>query len=197
MLNQRFAARAICVASLLGLAGSLQAATTVGLATGMHKIMIRGQHEGFPFQGWTADHYDLSLARNEHEAFQCRGHSRPESDRGHGQRLDTPGHGRPRRLQRLRSRSGWSGMSNVADNPLSDLNVDYPTYLDTYTGWWPDPLLTFQQSCSINSGDRVSFWVKVASKVQHPSRRLPGHGHRGFRPDLADNPATQSPRLGF
>ena len=47
-----------------------QAAMTVGLATPMDKVMIKGQQQGWPFEGWTSDHYDLSLARNEHEAFQ-------------------------------------------------------------------------------------------------------------------------------
>ncbi|MHC4796675.1 MAG: DUF4091 domain-containing protein, partial [Planctomycetota bacterium] len=39
----------------------------------------------------------------------------------------------------------------------------YPPYLVGYHGWWPDALLTFQQTCTVNSGDRAAFWIDVAT----------------------------------
>jgi hypothetical protein len=37
-----------------------EAAINVGLATSMDKVMIKGIQNGWPFEGWQADHYDLA-----------------------------------------------------------------------------------------------------------------------------------------
>ena len=137
----------------------------VRFATPMHKIMIQGTAEGFPFESWGADHYDLYLARYEHEAFQVVvvpataltnvsvsvGTLVPQEGQGpfNGQ-VDV----------------GLVGYVDVGDDPLDPIN--YPSYLSDYHGWWPDALLTFQQTCNINAGDRVPFWVDVFTSADTP-----------------------------
>ncbi len=138
-----------------------QAAMNVGVATPMDRVMIQGATLGWPFEGWIADRYDLSLAKNEHEGFQVVVWS--------GQPLSnvsvavSP-------LQRVGGGtfSGTTQVSlvghvDVADDPLDDLRITYPAYVDGYTGWFPDALLTFTQTCNINANDRVAFWIDVAT----------------------------------
>ncbi|MHC4498175.1 MAG: immunoglobulin domain-containing protein, partial [Planctomycetota bacterium] len=139
----------------------------VGLATPMDKVMIEGASNGWPFEGWVSDHYDLSLARNEHEAFQVVvwsdqalsdvnvSISSLEGVNGAG-----PFNG---------TAQVWLvGHVDVTDDPIDDLNITEPSYLIGYTGWWPDPLLTFTQTCNINANDRVAFWVDVATLSDTP-----------------------------
>lgn len=54
---------------------------------------------------------------------------------------------------------------DVADDPLDDLNITFPAYLNGYTGWFPDPILTFAQRCALHADDRVAFWVDVAASA--------------------------------
>jgi len=131
----------------------------------MHKIMIQGTAEGFPFESWVADHYDLYLARYEHEAFQVVvvpdtaltnvtvviGTLAPQDGQG-------PFTGEVQ--------VGLVGYVDVAENPIDV--IDYPAYLSDYHGWWPDALLTFQQTCDINANDRVPFWVDVFTHADTP-----------------------------
>jgi len=160
---------ACTLAALAGRSPVVAASPQVRLATPMHKIMIQGELEGFPFESWEADRYDLSLARNEHEAFQIV--VVPDSA------LTNVNVG----VSDLQGQGGagafngevqvWLvGHVDAADDPIDNLNVDYPPYLDDYTGWWPDPLLTFQQTCDIDAGERVSFWIDIATKAD----TLPG-----------------------
>ena len=53
------------------------------------------------------------------------------------------------------------GHVDVTDTPIPG-RFD-PTYLPDYHGWFPDPLLTFTNTCNINAGDRVAFWIDVAT----------------------------------
>jgi hypothetical protein len=146
-----------------------EAAINVGLATSMDKVMIKGLQNGWPFEGWQADHYDLSLARNEHEAFQVVVWS--------DQSLSNVSVSASS-LQPVGGGSAFNGTCKVwlvghikaSDQPRSDLNIQYPSYLVDYTGgWWPDPLLTFTNTCSINANERVAFWVDVASNTNTPA----------------------------
>ena len=152
---------------LLWLALTAEAAVNVGLATPMDKVMIKGLQQGWPFEGWTSDHYDLSLARFEHEAFQVVAWS--------DQALTnvTVGVSTPQPTGGQGSFNGTVNVSlvghvDVSDDPMDDLNITYPSYLVSYTGWWPDPLLTFQQTCNINANERVAFWIDVATQANTP-----------------------------
>ena len=61
------------------------------------------------------------------------------------------------------------GHVDVSDDPIDTLNITYPSYLVNYTGWWPDPLLTFQQTCNMAANDRVAFWIDVATRSDTPA----------------------------
>ena len=151
----------------LGSAASSQAAMNVGLATSMDKVMIRGIHNGWPLEGWTADHYDLFLAQNEHEAFQVIVWSdQALSDVNVSVSA----------LQGLNGTGPFDGTAevwlighvDVSDDPIDDLNIAYPPHLIGYTGWWPDPLLTFTDTSDIGADDRVAYWVDVATTTDTP-----------------------------
>ena len=149
-------------------ASTAQAVINVGLATPMDKVMIKGISNGWLFEGWLDDHYDLSLARNEHEAFQVVLWS--SQALSNATVTVSP-------LQGVNGAGPWNGSVNVwlvghvdaADDPMDDLNITYPDYLVGYTGWYPDPLLTFQQTCSISANERVAFWIDVATLANTPA----------------------------
>jgi hypothetical protein len=143
----------------------------VGFASPMHKIMIQGEHEGFPFQGWIADHYDLNLAGNEHEGFQVV--IMPDQVLNNAAVSVSSLQGQDGQGAFNGNVEVWLvGYVDVADDPVPDLNIEYPPYLVDYHGWWPDPLLTFQQTCAyISIGDRVPFWIDVSTRTD----TVPGH----------------------
>jgi hypothetical protein len=136
----------------------------VGLATSMDKVMIQGakQTPPFPFEGWFDDHYDLSLARSEGEACQVvvMPTEAPLTNvtvtasplvTVDGARAFADG----------RVHVSLMGHVDVGDDPPNA--VDYPPYLADYHGWWPDPILTFLQTCDVDANDRVAFWIEVAA----------------------------------
>ena len=153
-----------------GLAANLQ----VGVASPMVKVMIKGQQKGWPFEG-TLDptSYSLSMARNEHEAFQVV--AIPDANvTNAGVSVSA--------LQPTGGAGAFNGTVNVwlvghvkgATQPRNDLAITYPSYLVNYNttdnpNYWPDPLLTFTSTCAINAGDRVAFWVDVATTASTPA----------------------------
>lgn len=168
MFTSRMTGCAVLAALVMATSGSVSpAAINVGVATPMDKVMIKGLTRGWPFEGWTADHYNLSLARNEHEAFQIVVWSSTAMSNVNVS------------VSPLQKVGGGSfngtvqvslvGHVDVSDDPLDDLNITYPPHLVGYTGWWPDPLLTFQQTCNVNANDRVAFWIDVAAKSDTPA----------------------------
>ncbi|NLE60024.1 MAG: hypothetical protein GX616_16860, partial [Planctomycetes bacterium] len=152
-----------------------QAALTVGVSSPMQKVMIAGQHKGWPFEpyeGTFATSYSLALARAEHEAFQVV--VIPDQNVTNASVTVST-------LQPTGGQGAFNGQVSVwlvghvkgAAQPRSDLNIESPSYLVNYNitddgGWWPDPLLTFKNTCSINAGDRVAFWVNVATTSTTP-----------------------------
>ncbi len=146
----------------LMLTASLQAGSyQVGVAPPTVKVMIQGAAQGWPFEGTIANHYDLYLARGEHEAMQVVviaadaltnasvAVSVPQEAHGAG-----PLNGEA---------NAWLvGHVDVFDSIW--YGIDFPLYLVDYHGWYPDPLLTFTNTCSsINPGDRVAFWIDVST----------------------------------
>ncbi len=149
------------------------AAVQVGVATPMQKVMIEGKRLGWPFQaeyeGWLANSYSVSLARNEHEAFQVV--VIPDQNLTNARVTVST-------LQPQNGQGAFNGTLGVwlvghvrcSSQPRSDLNIQYPPYLVDYKGgWWPDPLLTFTNSCSINANDRVAYWVDVNARDNTPA----------------------------
>ncbi len=150
----------------------LLAGVQVGVASPMVKVMIEGGHadRNWPFEGTLGvTSYSLFLAKNEHEAFQVA--IFPDQTLTNAQVTVSA-------LQPAGGQGAFNGTVNVwlvghvrgAAQPISDLNIDYPAYLDNYTGgWWPDPLLTFTNTCTVNATDRVAFWIDVATRSDTPA----------------------------
>jgi len=130
----------------------------VGQETSMRKVMIRD----FPFNGRFGNCKTVSLAQNEHEGFQIAVipfhrdlkdvtvsvsplRSRKKSNNRHA----------------INTEVSLVGHVNVADNPPYDAE---------YHGWWPDPLLNFQNQCDIYMGEKVAFWIDVSTRPE----TLPG-----------------------
>jgi len=156
----------VCFLGLVGADGA-SAAMNVGLATSMDKVMIKAIHNGWPLEGWVADHYDLALARNEHEAFQVIVWSDQALSNVNVSVSSLTG------LNGAGPFDGavqvWLvGHVDVSDDPIDNLDIAYPPHVVGYTGWWPDPLLTFMNTCSINANDRVAFWVDLATTGNTP-----------------------------
>jgi hypothetical protein len=144
------------------------AAINVGLARPMDKVMIQGAQNGWPFEGWTGTSYDLSLARNEHEAFQVVVWSSAALSNVQVSVSSLQGVGGVGPFGGTVQVS-LVGHVDVADDPMDDLHITYPSYVDGYTGWFPDPLLTFTNTCNINANDRVAFWIDVATVTGTPA----------------------------
>ncbi|HSW45356.1 MAG TPA: DUF4091 domain-containing protein, partial [Phycisphaerae bacterium] len=142
----------------------------------MQRIMIKGQQKGWPFEpyeGTYATSYSLSLARNEHEAFQVV--IIPDQNLTNARvTVSTP--------QPTGGQGAFDGQVGVwlvahvkgAAKPRIDLNIEYPPYLVNYNttdngGWWPDPLLTFKDSCNISANERVAFWINVTTTGNTPA----------------------------
>lgn len=120
----------------------------VGTADSMTKVMIRDR----PLEGVSpATHVDLELARNEWEAFQVVVLAAT------------------RDLDRVRVEPGpfrHTGDGSVlpADAVtacvVGHVKTRKPPYAVPYVGWWPDPILDFQQECRVAPGEAVPFWIR-------------------------------------
>ena len=162
----------IALVGVYSFAPIVQADMTVGIASPMDKVMIEGGHNGWPFEGQWADEigyaHDLAMARNEHEAVQVVVTSQTGLSNA---RVTVSA------LQPQGGQGAFTGDVQVwlvghvdaSDDPPSNLNIGYPPYLDGYTGYWPDPLLTFTNACNIAAGDRVAFWVNVETTADTPA----------------------------
>ncbi|HOB74597.1 MAG TPA: DUF4091 domain-containing protein [Phycisphaerae bacterium] len=143
---------ALCAyAETLGFAD--QAGFAVGLESPMRKVMIRD----FPFEGRIAGHYDLWLARNEHEAVQVV--------------LIPFAHDLRRASVTVAPAAAGARPFPGAINVLLVGHVrvaENTPYEVSYRGWWPDPLLDFQKECDIAAGEQVAFWVDVATRPDTP-----------------------------
>lgn len=135
---------------------SPKAGFAVALATPMDKVMIKD----FPCQGRPADQYDLYVARNEQEAVQV---------------VIIPMTGPLKQVSVAASPAvGKDGQGPLAGKVESSLvghveTKDAGSYLPSYVGWYPDPILHFQQQCDIAQGEHVAFWVNVtANKDARP-----------------------------
>ncbi len=167
--SSRWTPAGVAVAFVVWTAGApryAEAGFQVGLARPMHKVMIQGAQNGWPFEGWIADRYDLYLAKYEHEAFQVV--VMPDQPLSSCTVGVGPLQG-PAGAFNGTVQVSLVGHCDVADNWLSDLNITYPAHLTDYHGWWPDPLLTFQQTCAVNAYDRVAFWIDVATRADTPA----------------------------
>ncbi len=169
----RTALGVLMLAYAAGAPARIEAAVRVGVATPMQKVMIEGERKGWTlepqYEGSLGNAYGLSLAKGEHEAFQVI--VMPDEALTNARVTVSA----PQPLVAAGAFNGevqvWLvGYVRCSDVPRSDLNIQYPPYLVDYTGgWWPDPLLTFTNTCDVNAGDRVAFWIDVATKADTPA----------------------------
>jgi len=150
------------VGSILMLTANLQAGTyQVGVAPPTVKVMIQGASQGWPFEGTITNRYDLYLARGEHEAMQVVVIA---TDALTNARVTVSV---PQEIHGAGPLDGKANAWLVGHVDVSDLTnypIDYPEYMAGYKGWYPDPLLTFTNSCSnIDVGRWVAFWIDVSA----------------------------------
>jgi len=118
----------------------------------------------YPFAGRFDDHCDLALARNEHEGFQVVV------------------------MSSYRDLQGVTVSSGPLEGPIGPAGcsaevslighvevVDNTPYKTHYRGWWPDPLLNFQQTCDVRDDEHVAFWIDVATESDTPPGRYKGN----------------------
>lgn len=131
---------------------SEEADFAVGLQSPMQKEFILD----FPFGGWCEDHYDLSLARNEHEGMQV---------------IVVPVDKALKNLHvsisKLKDRTGNALLGGQQVSLVGHVMTETPgLYSPEYEGWYPDPLLDFQQSCDATTGEHIAFWIDVRTEKQ-------------------------------
>lgn len=127
----------------------------VGFATSMEKVLPRG----LPPTLTTDSEVRVSLARNEKEAIQvvvvpCERDLRDV-------RL---------RVTDLVGPDGAKLASGSIDLPVMGYveTKSTPPYGSSHVGWWPDPILEFQESADIATGDNQSFWMRVRAPEEQP-----------------------------
>ena len=134
---------------------SSKASFGVGLASPMRKVMI----QDFPFEGWFDDRYEVALAQNEHEGMQV---------------VVVPFDRDLEEVKVAVSPLRKNGES-VPDGPQTAVSLvghimahTPGSYSPGYEGWYPDPLLDFQQTCDIAQGEHVAFWLDVSTGSNSP-----------------------------
>ena len=133
-----------------------QATYALALATPMDKVMITD----FPCQGVVADHYSLSLARNEHEAMQVVVIPYIEDLEDVSVAVSSP--------QAVAGGALFSGEISVG--LVGHVKTkEAGAYLPDYVGWYPDPILDFQQRCDAAVGEHVAFWIDVTTHKDTPA----------------------------
>jgi len=127
----------------------------LALAAPTQKVMIRD----FPCPGFLSDHYDLALARNEHEGMQVV--VIPYlADLKDVTVSVTP----PRPAEGESPFVGKVTVSLVGHVETRPAGATLPDYV----GWYPDPLLHFQHTCDAAVGEHVAFWIDVATQKTTP-----------------------------
>ncbi|HNT34536.1 MAG TPA: DUF4091 domain-containing protein, partial [bacterium] len=124
----------------------------LGIESSMKKVLIKD----VPFDGWFANHYDLSLARYEREGFQIVIIPFDKSLKNvtvKATDLVKAGQLEPRATVQAKV------------SLVGHIRVEHRTpYEKEVHDWWPDPLLDFQQSCDVNVEDQVAFWITVSTQ---------------------------------
>ncbi|HNT36917.1 MAG TPA: hypothetical protein PKH07_18150, partial [bacterium] len=123
----------------------------VGLESPMRKVMIRD----LPFEGYVADSYRVKLAGNEHEGVQVVVIPFHRDIENASVRISDVKH----------AVTGAAFNGKVTASLVGHVMTEEPgLYNPGYTGWYPDPILDFQQSASVAKGEHVSFWIDVATQ---------------------------------
>lgn len=126
-----------------------EASFGIGYASPMQKIFIKEA----AFEGRFGPAVEVALARNEHEGVQVV--ALPFARELRDLRVEVePG-----------SFKGKIEVSLVGHVKV----VENTPYEVSRRGWWPDPLLSFQQACDASDGEQIAFWVDVATTADTPA----------------------------
>ncbi len=129
----------------------------VGFASSMSKILPRDM----PFQLTVSKNMEVSLARNEKEAFQVA--VMPAGDGLRGVSVGVSDLQGPRGARLL--------ASDLACEVVGYVETTHaPPYAVPYLGWWPDPILDFLGPVDIAPGDVQTFWIRVKAR----QNQMPG-----------------------
>jgi len=130
---------------------SLESPYALALATPVQKVMIKD----FPCPGIAAKRYDLSLARNEHEALQVVVIPYRRDLKNVLVAVSAP-------------KCVPGGSAFIGDMHVSlvghVMTVPAGSNVPDYVGWYPDLLIDYQQRCDVAVGEHVAFWVDVATR---------------------------------
>lgn len=117
----------------------------VGLCSSMLKVFIRDR----AYPGQFTDRWKLQMARGEREAFQV---SVLATDAALSQVRVIPGE--------FRSGNTLFPKENISVSLVGYVLTRQPSYEVEYVGWWPDPLLDFQETADARHGETLTFWVE-------------------------------------
>ena len=135
----------------------------LGIADSMTKVMIRDLAlQDVAFQTAVA----LELARNEYESFQVVAVGRPEED--------APAATAAVEAGPLRQGDYELPPDAVSVSLVGHVNCKQPPYAADFNGWYPDPLLEFQQQAPVAPHEAVAFWVRVKTPADAPAGEYRG-----------------------
>jgi len=133
---------------------------SVWLADSMTKVLPRDVFSAGDFSLSES----LALARREYESFQvCVASRRSLSN----VRVVTSD---------LRSAGGAVfPREHISAHPVGFVKTHFPqNYKADYTGWWPDPILTFLDAVNVRARDFQPFWVTVHADEDQPAGTYTG-----------------------
>jgi glycosyl hydrolase family 123 len=93
------------------------------------------------------ENYELSLAKNEYEAFQVV--------------IVPPKERELRNVSITVSSENKQLERSIQVAPVGFVKTKHPTYSVEYIGWYPDPILEFASHVNIKAGDVQPFWIRV------------------------------------
>jgi hypothetical protein len=136
--------------------GHASPGTVVGFASSMQKVLPRAQVPDIAL----ATTVDLSVARNEKEAFQVI--VLPCGDALTQVRVQ---------VTNLQTEDGKILAAANIDTPVMGYveTKSIPPYGSSHVGWWPDPILSFQTTADIAANDAQAFWIRVNAPKDQPA----------------------------
>ncbi|MBO4620115.1 MAG: DUF4091 domain-containing protein [Victivallales bacterium] len=128
----------------------------IAIADSMTKVMI----QDIPLTDVRfAKEVAIEMARNEYESFQVVAIGRPEVQSATAEVVVSP-----------LCQDDYELPADAASVSLvGHVKCERPPYMAEYQGWYPDPLLDFQQSAPVGANEAVAFWVRVKTPADAPA----------------------------
>ena len=129
----------------------------IAVADSMTKVMI---HDLPLTDVRLATEVVLEMARNEYESFQVVALGRSDATApATAEVMVSP----------LRQGDYELPADAVSVSLVGHVNCKRPPYTAEYQGWYPDPLLDFQQTAPVSANEAVAFWVRVKTPADAPA----------------------------